>query len=86
MLIVIQRLGVLGEDITMHISVGNMTQTVTFALGIVVVVSATVITIKMLDVIMHVSQIEEMHLMLSQIHTGQMVRKGIEEGILMMIM
>jgi hypothetical protein len=70
----------------MHIRIGNMTQTVTFALGIVVVVSATVITIKMLNVIMHLSQIEEMHLMLSQIHTGQMVRNIIEEGILMMIM
>jgi hypothetical protein len=30
--------------------------------------------------------IEEMHLMLSQIHTGQMVRNSIEEGIIMMIM
>jgi hypothetical protein len=68
MLIVIQRLVVLGEDITMHIGVGNMTQTVKFALGIVVVMSA--ITIKMLDVTIQVSQIEEMHLMLSQIHTG----------------
>jgi TctA family transporter len=37
-------------------------------MGIVVVMSA--ITIKMLDVTIQVSQIEEMHLMLSQIHTG----------------
>jgi len=86
MLIVIQRLVVLGEDITMHISVGNMTQTVKFALGIVVVMSAMAITIKMLDVKIQASQIEEMHLMLSQIHTGQMVRNSIEEGIPMMIM
>jgi len=70
----------------MHIGVGNITQTVKFALGIVVVMSATVITIKMLDVKIQVRQIEEIHLMLSQIHTGQMVSNSTEEGILMMIM